>query len=931
MKLQHKHILSLLLVAALMLTVLPMQALADTGWTEYGRSGHATASGDTVSFRGHPSVPFTTLLYRPAEDGDYRKFTFHMTEGNSDWHTLEGSGFVFNADISNGVINGYALLFGQSNVGYYKLANVAVSSLAGSHFTAVSGVSLIQQAAKPAFSSGTTWYLELLVSPGSMSFYVHSDASFGGSKTPIFNNIAIGDSVGSGYGPFGSFISHDCSVISTSNFEYFRLAISPNTAPVVSAPDVVLERGAAFDAMSGVSAQDNEDGDVSASLKITANDVDTTTPGVYGVTYTATDILGLAGTHTRKVTVRADIEIIAIDALTKAPISGVGVALSGAQIADTNGSGKASTVLDPGTYNLSVTKAHPDYIAPGDRTVAIDGAHFDAWPAQIVLELTPKQYDMALSIQLAKVGETAPAQGDAAKYGDILTYQVTVRNEGNQTAIPTVRLNVPDGLAATEGTAATLQDGAFALAAIAPGDSASMELTFRVAAISAAVSLKLQASAILVATSEGEAKADIDPSNNNDEATASVVNPPVVLTVVNALDDTDKLAGAELKLVDAAGNTVFTGATGQDGTVKANGVYPGKYNIVQTKAVTGYQLPTATWAITKADNGIVTGDTVLPNEPTLVNITNVEILEKAEKLLLGGKISIIDAEGKEVQSGTIREDGTLTYRYLPAGKYTLKQTAAPAGYVLQTKEYPFTIDAAGQVTGDTKIVNAPTTVIITKTDPDKKPVEGALYEVYDAQGKKTAENKTDKDGKLTVTHLPAGKYTYKEVKAPSGYALNPEAYAFEIDEKGAVTGTLAVIEPFANIVVKKVDAKTKAALAGAKFGLYDKDDKLIENAVSDKNGLATFSKIPHGSYKVRELQAPTGYTASGKLIETEITETYQNPADPHMVENSPAPQTGVDGFPWWGTALLILCAAGGIGCAWHRLRKRQPGIDRRRK
>lgn len=34
------------------------------------------------------------------------------------------------------------------------------------------------------------------------------------------------------------------------------------------------------------------------------------------------------------------------------------------------------------------------------------------------------------------------------------------------------------------------------------------------------------------------------------------------------------------------------------------------------------------------------------------------------------------------------------------------------------------------------------------------------------------DGKTDKEGKLTVKYLPAGKYTYKETKAPSGYALN---------------------------------------------------------------------------------------------------------------------------------------------------------------
>ena len=62
----------------------------------------------------------------------------------------------------------------------------------------------------------------------------------------------------------------------------------------------------------------------------------------------------------------------------------------------------------------------------------------------------------------------------------------------------------------------------------------------------------------------------------------------------------------------------------------------------------------------------------------------------------------------------------------------------------------------------------------------------------------------------------------------------------------------------------------------------------------------------------------------------EINETYQNPAEPHVVENSPAAQTGVDGFPGRGIALLAVCVLGGGGCAWDLLRKKQPAVDKRR-
>lgn len=79
--------------------------------------------------------------------------------------------------------------------------------------------------------------------------------------------------------------------------------------------------------------------------------------------------------------------------------------------------------------------------------------------------------------------------------------------------------------------------------------------------------------------------------------------------------------------------------------------------------------------------------------------------------------------------------------------------------MLQVKEYPFEITAEGKVTGDTKLVNVPTLVVISKLDPDKKAVADATYEVYNAENKKVFDGKTDKEGKLTVKYLPAGKYT----------------------------------------------------------------------------------------------------------------------------------------------------------------------------
>lgn len=53
--------------------------------------------------------------------------------------------------------------------------------------------------------------------------------------------------------------------------------------------DIKIELGTAFDPMEGVSASDIEDGDLTTSIKIIYNDLDTTKAGTYTITYSVTD------------------------------------------------------------------------------------------------------------------------------------------------------------------------------------------------------------------------------------------------------------------------------------------------------------------------------------------------------------------------------------------------------------------------------------------------------------------------------------------------------------------------------------------------------------------------------------------------------------------------------------------------------------------
>ncbi|MBC2005143.1 DUF5011 domain-containing protein, partial [Listeria booriae] len=81
------------------------------------------------------------------------------------------------------------------------------------------------------------------------------------------------------------------------------VTILSNDAPVIHGQDVTFKAGKAFDPMAGVTASDTEDGDITSTIEITANDVDPDVAGVYHITYSVTDADGNTTEATYTVTV----------------------------------------------------------------------------------------------------------------------------------------------------------------------------------------------------------------------------------------------------------------------------------------------------------------------------------------------------------------------------------------------------------------------------------------------------------------------------------------------------------------------------------------------------------------------------------------------------------------------------------------------------
>ena len=222
--------------------------------------------------------------------------------------------------------------------------------------------------------------------------------------------------------------------------------------------------------------------------------------------------------------------------------------------------------------------------------------------------------------------------------------------------------------------------------------------------------------------------------------------------------------------------------------------------------------------------------------------------------------------------------------------YTLREIEPASGYAV-AEDITFVVEDRsedGTYTGQTfTMTDEMTSVTFMKfdaNDPDTG-VGNATIAVYDKSGKEVARATTDETGACTITKLPVGTYTWKEVAAPDGYALNPETYTFTINRDGSISGTTNFENDYVRIGIVKVDKKSKDKLEGAEFTLYDANGNEIETKTTDENGRVEFVKLAKGEYTIKETKAPSGYKKTDEEIKFTVTETYVNGND-YEVENT---------------------------------------------
>lgn len=168
--------------------------------------------------------------------------------------------------------------------------------------------------------------------------------------------------------------------------------------------------------------------------------------------------------------------------------------------------------------------------------------------------------------------------------------------------------------------------------------------------------------------------------------------------------------------------------------------------------------------------------------------------DEDKKPLEGAKFQVKNENGEVIRNGITNSEGIYIIDGLRAGIYTLEETEAPLNYAFKSNIIKFKVTDDGKVldvnTGEEislNVINEKLKLKITVLDKDDKtPISGSTVRLCDENGNKI-NGKTDKDGNINFTNIPAGKYKYEQIDTQDGYIIDQTEYEVLIQKDGTVT------------------------------------------------------------------------------------------------------------------------------------------------
>lgn len=249
-----------------------------------------------------------------------------------------------------------------------------------------------------------------------------------------------------------------------------------------------------------------------------------------------------------------------------------------------------------------------------------------------------------------------------------------------------------------------------------------------------------------------------------------------------------------------------------------------------------------------------------------------EICAKEDILTPAGSVRV--PAGSKVSTIVTDEKGEGQSDSLYLGKYEIRETEQPSGYVLPEEIYEVELEYNGQetelVSAEVKITNKPVKVSLKKKEEGtENGLKGVKFAVWDKE--KPEEETiyvTDKEGRIEIKYLAPGTYCVQERECIPGYLKDDTVWEFTVDSTGRIEGKECMEYEIENKKTKIKDTEAFWKESGGKE-IYGGEEYVIADTVSLQN-----------------LEPGQVYTLKGALADPQTGEILRESGQPTVVVNT---------------------------------------------
>lgn len=231
----------------------------------------------------------------------------------------------------------------------------------------------------------------------------------------------------------------------------------------------------------------------------------------------------------------------------------------------------------------------------------------------------------------------------------------------------------------------------------------------------------------------------------------------------------------------------------------------------------------------------------------------------------------------------------MTFDRIPYGTFVIEESRPLNGYLPSSKKVTITVTGAFINPSEPldTFVNYPNEAVIRKVDQKGKALPGAVFGLFDENGKRKMTAVSDEKGIVRFTKIPHGDFMIREIDPPNGYLLCKEVVNLTIDDSYVSSDTpiATLTNHLKRVRYQKVDTSGKY-LPGVEFSLINAaTGELVETVVSDDHGEFVFTKFDYGDWIIRETKAPEGFNRMDNLT-LHVDENWKEP-EPFTCVNIP--------------------------------------------